>query len=463
VAELGYALDLGSSGIFPLRVRIPPFAPEEVSLSEGLIEKVEVKEDKAWKRTLRIEIPAERVDSEFEKVFQEYRNKARIKGFRPGKVPMNLIRTKFKEAAAREVLESLVPDAYENALKHKNLTPVTTPRIADIEIEPGSPLKFTAEIEIRPEIELKDYKRIVVTRKVIKVTEEDIEKNLKMLQEKNAVLKPTERAAKDGDYLVVDLERLNPGQKDSQKTEKAENQGTFLDSKKLLAEFYRGLQGAKPGDEKQIEAIYPKEYHDSKLAGKIVNYKVNVKEVKETNLPELDDDFARSLGKFKDLKDLRQKIQEDLERKAEEETDKDLKNQLVREIVTKNSFEVPQTLLNHYLDSVVEDFKKQNKDLQEGKLREQYKALGENRIRWQFLMHQIAEKEKIEVGQADIDDFTRKFAQNYKLELDKAREFLARQKELENIKENILEEKVLDFLLSNAVVRDEGKSRIITL
>lgn len=432
-------------------------------MSEGFLQKVSVREDKAWKRTLEIEIAAERVDGEFEKVFKEYRSKANIKGFRLGKAPMDMIRKKFKEAAAREVLESLVPEAYENALKQKNLSPVTTPRIADIEIEPGSPLKFTAEIEIRPEIELKDYKGIVVTKKEIKVTEEDIEKNLKMLQEKNAVLRPTDRAAKDGDYLVVDLERLNPGQKGSQKTEKAENQGTFLDPKKLLAEFYRGLQGAKPGDEKQIEAIYPKEYHDSNLAGKIVNYKVNVKEVKETNLPELDDDFARSLGEFKDLKDLRQKIQEDLERKAGEETDKDLKNQLVREIVMKNSFEVPQTLLNHYLDSVVEDFKKQNKDVQEDKLREQHKALGENRIRWQFLMYQIAETEKIEVRQADIDDFTKKFAQNYKLELDKAREFLARQKELENIKESILEEKVLDFLLRNAVVQDEGKSRIITL
>jgi len=303
----------------------------------------------------------------------------------------------------------------------------------------------------------------VVTRKEIKVTEDDIQRNLKMLQEKNAVLKPTDRAAKDGDYLVVDLERLNPGPKGTQKTEKAENQGTFLDSKKLLAEFYRGLQGAKPGEEKQIEAIYPKEYHDSNLAGKIVNYKVNVKEVKETNLPELNDDFARSLGEFKNLDDLKQKIREDLERKADQEKEKDLKNQLVREVVKKNSFEVPQTLLKHYLDSVVTDFKKQNKEFDESKLREQYKGLGENQIRWQFLMHLIAEKEKIEVSQADIDDFTKKFAENYKLELDKARQFLARQKELENIKENILEEKVLDFLLKSATVRDEGKSRIITL
>jgi trigger factor len=159
--------------------------------------KVSVREDKAWKRTLEIEIPAERVDSEFEKVFKEYRSKVRIRGFRPGKAPMEMIKKRFKEAAAKEVLESLVPEAYGDALKERSLTPVTGPQIVDIEIEPGSPLRFKAEIEIRPEIEVKDYRGIAVTRKEIKVTDEDIDKNLKMLQEKSAVLKPTDREANE--------------------------------------------------------------------------------------------------------------------------------------------------------------------------------------------------------------------------------------------------------------------------
>jgi trigger factor len=432
-------------------------------LSEELIEKVNVKQNKAWKRTLEIEVPTEKVDAEFEKVFKEYKSKVRIKGFRPGKVPMEMIEKRFKEAAAKDVLESLVPPAYGEALKQTNLTPVTTPRIIDIEIEPGTPLKFKAEIEIRPEIDVKDYKGIVVTKKEIKITDEDVDKNLKILQENNAVLKPTERGAKDGDYLLVDLEKIGGPEGTSQKPEKAENQETILDSKKLLTEFYRGLLGVKPGEEKDIEAIYPKDHHDAKLAGKVVNYKVNVKEVKERILPELNDKFAQSLGEFKDLKDLKQKIREDLKRKAEEEKERDLKNQLIGEVVKKNSFEVPQTLLKLYLDAVVEDFKKKLKEIEEDKIREQYKKLGENRIRWQFLMYQIAEKEKIEVTQTDIDGFTQKFAQNYNLKLDKAKEFLARQKELENIKENILEEKVLDFLLKNAKIQEQGKSRIITL
>ena len=430
-------------------------------MSEGLIEKVNVKEEKAWKRTLEIEIPTEKVNGEFEKVFREYKNRAKIKGFRPGKAPMEMIKKRFKEAAAKDVLESIVPPAYEEALKQTNLIPVTTPRIIDIEIEPDSPLRFKAEIEIRPEIEVKNYKGIVVTKKELKITDEDVDKNVKILQEKNAVIRPTDRGAKDGDYLLVDLEKLGGPKGASQ--EKAENQETILDSKKLLTEFYRGLLDVKPGDEKEIEAVYPKDHHDTKLAGKIVNYKVTVKEVKERIPPKLDDDFARSLGEFKDLDDLKEKIREDLEARAEREKERDLKNQLIKEVVQKNSFEVPQTLLNYYLDSVVENFKKSQKKIEEDKLREQYKELGENRIRWEFLMHQISEKEKIEVTQADIDDFTRKFAQNYKLELEKAKEFLARQKDIKNLKEDILEEKVLDFLLKNAVIREEGKSRIVTL
>jgi trigger factor len=432
-------------------------------LSNGLIEKVNVKEDKAWKRTLEIEIPAEKVNGEFEKVFKEYKSKVKIKGFRPGKAPMEMIKKRFKEAAAKDVLESLVPPAYEDALKQKNINPVTTPKITDIEIDLDSPLKFKAEIEIMPEIEVKDYKGILITKKEVQTTDEDVDKNLKILQEKNAVLKPTDREAQDGDYLLVDLEKLGGIKEASQKPEKAENQETILDSKKLLAEFYRGLLNTKPGDEKKIEAIYPKDHHDTNLAGKIINYKVKVKEVKERTLPEMNDEFARSLGEFKDLADLKQKIKEDLERKAKEQEERDLKNQLVRDVVKNNTFEVPQTLLKYYLDSVVERFKQSQKDIQEDKIRQEHKEIGENRIRWEFLMHQIADKEKIEVTQADIDDFTQKFAKNYNLKLEQAKQFLARQTKIKNLKENILEEKVLEFLLKNAKIREEGKSKIITL
>ena len=277
------------------------------------------------------------------------------------------------------------------------------------------------------------------------------------------MLKPTDREAQDGDYLLVDLEKLGGTKESTQKPEKAENQETILDSKKLLAEFYRGLINTKPGDEKEIEAIYPKDHHDANLAGKIINYKIKVKEVKERTLPEMNDEFARSLGEFKDLADLKQKIKEDLERKAKEQEERDLKNQLVRDVVKKNTFEVPQTLLKYYLDSVVERFKQSQKDIQEDKIREEHKEMGENRIRWEFLMYQIADKEKIEVTQADIDDFTQKFAKNYNLKLEQAKQFLARQTKIKNLKEDILEEKVLEFLLKNAKIREEGKSKIITL
>ncbi len=432
-------------------------------MSQELIEKINIKEDKAWKRTLEIEVSAEKVNSEFERIFKEYKNKARIKGFRQGKAPMEMIKKRYKEAAARDVIESLVPPAYDDALKLKNITPVTTPRITEIEIDIDSPLKFKAEIEIRPEIEIKDYKGIALTKKEVKTTDEDVDKNLKILQEKNAVLKPTDREAQDGDYLLVDLEKLGGAKNTSQKSEKAENQETILDSKKLLTEFYRGLLGTKPEQEKEIEAIYPKDHHDSNLAGKIINYKVKVKEVKQRVLPEMNDEFARSLGDFKDLNDLKQKIKEDLERKAKEQEERDLKNQLIREVVKKNSFDVPETLLKFYLNSVVERFKQSQKDVPEDKIREQYRELGENRIRWEFLMYQIADKEKIEVIQADIDDFIRKFAENYNLKMEQAKEFLARQTKIKNLKEDILEEKVLDFLLKNAVIREEGKSKIITL
>lgn len=415
--------------------------------------KVNVTRDKAWKRVLEIEIPVEKVKGEFDSVYEEYQKKAKVPGFRVGKAPLELIKSKYKDAVTKDVLENLLPQAYQEAVKESNLTPLTFPLLKDVEYKEGLPLKFKALIEVRPEIEVKDYKGLHLKRKIIQITEEHVQNAINYLREKNAELHSVDRGAKDEDFLIVDLEEIS-GDSNKPKT-KNENQQIWLRKEGLLTEFYRGFLGAKAGEEKEIEAIYPQDYFEKSLAGKVVRYKTRIKEIKEKILPEINDDFAKGLGEYKTLAELKDRIIQDLEKQAQQDTEKDLSNQVIKQVVEKNSFEVPESLLKLYLDSVIEDFKKSYKKIDEEKIKENYKELGLSRIRWEFILHQIAKTEKIEVVKEDKDKWIENFAKANSLELKKAKEYLAQSKKIKDIDETILENKVIEFILSHSKIKEE--------
>ena len=416
--------------------------------------KVNVTKDKAWKRVVEIEIPVEKVKGEFDSVYQEYQRKVRIPGFRKGKAPLEMIKSRYKEKVTKDVLDKLLPEAYEEAVKQNNLTPLTLPVLKEeIDFKEGLPLQFKVLIEVRPEIELKDYKGLKLKKKIVQITEEHVQNALNYLQDKNAELHSVEREAKDGDFLTVDLEEI--AGEESKAKKKTENQQIWLKKENLLIEFYRGLLGAKPGEEKEIEAIYPQDYFEKSLAGKIIKYKAKIKEVKEKILAQINDDFAKGLGEHKNLDELKKKIKEDLEKESQREAEKDLASQVIKQVVEKNGFEVPESLLNLYLDNMVEDFKKSYKNVDEAKLREQYKELGLSRIRWEFLMHEIVKKENLEVTKEDTDKWVENFAKANSLELKQAKEFIAQKKKIKDIKETILEDKVIDFIIKNSTVEEE--------
>ena len=415
--------------------------------------KVNVNKDKAWKRILEIEIPVEKVKGEFNSVYLEYQKRAKVPGFRQGKAPLEMVKSRYKDEVTKDVLENLLPEAYQQAVKETNLNPLTLPQLQDIEFEEGMPLKFKALIEVRPEIEVEGYKGLDLKKRVFQITEEHLQNAIDYLRERNAILQSVEREARDGDFLIVDLEETSEGETKSKKEN--ENQQIWLRKDTLLPEFYRGFSGAKTGEEKTIEAVYPQDYFEKSLAGKVIKYKARVKEIKEKIMPEVNDDFAKSLGEYKNLEELRKRIREDLERKSREDTEKDLSAQVIKQVVEKNSFTVPDSLLNLYLSSVVEDFKKRYKKIDEEKIKESHKELGLSFIRWELLRHRIAEKEKIVVGKEDRDKWVENFAKANSLELTKAKEFLAQSRKIEDINETILENKVIEFILSNSRIKEE--------
>ena len=421
---------------------------EQNQKEKGL--KVSVTEEKAWKRILKIEVSTEKVDDEFDAVYEKYKAHSKIPGFRKGKAPMHLVQLRFKDAMEKEVMESLVPKAYEDAVKETNLSPISLPVVKDLQFQKGMPLKFKAEIEVRPEMEVKEYRGVKVVRRTKQITEEDVNRALNYVREDFAELHPVEREAKFYDHLIVDMTKYQ-----EEKEDRLENQKLVLDPHNMIKEFQETLIKVKAGDEKEIDVNYHPDFHNKKLAGKSVKYIIKVKQIKEKILPEANDDLAKMVGDYKDLAGLKVKIKEDLAKKALQDSEKNLRNELINQVIKLNFFEVPETLLKFYLDSLIEDLKKKYTKVDETKTREEFKEIGAAQIRWDYLFHQIAEKEKIEVTKEEIEEWTKKFAEEYRMEKEKADQLLGTPQKIKRIQENILEDKVVDFLLKNAVVKEE--------
>ncbi|UCB53000.1 MAG: trigger factor [Candidatus Zixiibacteriota bacterium] len=411
---------------------------------------VDVREGKAWKRTLEIEVPKETVDEEFEVTYRRYRAEAKIPGFRKGKAPLEMVKRRFKDPVQKEVLETLVPRAYEDAVKETDLSPINLPEVKEIDFEEGKPLKFQAEIEVKPEVEVKDYTGLEVVKRVKEVSDNDVEQSLKYLREDLAQLQPVQRGAKFYDHLVVDLTKDQGG-----KTEDLKNHELALDPHNMIKEFQDALLKAKAGEKREFEVDYPDDFHNKKLAGNKVGYKITIKEVKEKILPEENDEFAKTVGKFKTVGELKNKIKEGLLQKARRDAEVEVKNELVNQVIKHNPFEVPDTLFDYYMDALAKDLKEKYKKVDEKKIREDYKEVAIGHIKWDFLFHQIVEKEKIQVTKEDMDAWVENFARDYKMKAEDAKKLVENPSQIKKIREDLLEKKVLDFLRKSAKIKEE--------
>jgi trigger factor len=411
---------------------------------------VEVQEGKAWKRTLEIEVSKETVDEEFEAACQKYRSEAKIPGFRKGKAPMDMVKRRFKEAIKREVLETLVPKAYEDAVSEVDLSPISLPEVTQIQFKEGTALKFKAEIEVKPEVEVKDYTGLEVVKGVVEITDRDVEQSLNYLREDFAELHPVQREAKLYDYLVVDLTKSHDGKED-----KLQNHGLFLDPHNMIKEFQEALVSSKAGEKKEFEVDYPDSFHNKQLAGKKVKYEITIKEVKEKVLPEVNDDFVRTVGRFKTVEELKNKIKDGLLKKAQSDAEVQVKNELVNQVIKRNPFEVPEALINYYMDSLIKDLKNKYRKVDEKKVREDYRDIAIGHIKWDFFFHQIAEKERVQVTKEDLETWIEAFAKDYKMKTEDAKKLLENPSQIKRIREDVLEKKVLDFLRRSAKIKEE--------
>jgi len=407
------------------------------------------------KREIQVEVPAEEVTRETDTLIQKYQKLARLPGFRRGHVPASIIRQRFGEEIKSEVVDALVPRYFRRETDKQGLIPVSQPRVTDLHIHEGEALRFKASFDVLPEIKVEGYKELRADKPEITVTEEEVEEALKSLQEQHATFTSVEGSALgEGDFAQVSLDG-NP--KDGEgKPVHMDDILVEIGGKNTMPEFTENLRGASAGDERTFDVSYPQDFSDQRLAGKTLTYTVKVQAIKQKSLPELTEEFAKQLGDFKDLPEVKQKIREGMESDRKHEVERQAKDKLVAELIRRNDFEVPEGLVDRQIDlrlerglralaaqgMKAEDMKKM--DLNRLRAGQRDQAVQE--VKASLLLDKVAQEENIQVSDAEIDREVEMLAKQSKQAPEAIRARLTRDGALDRIRNRIRSDKTLNFL-----------------
>jgi trigger factor len=420
---------------------------------------VQLVEENSCKRSLVVEVPAEVVDKEVERLAREYAARAKVPGFRPGKVPLGIIRQRYGSELRSDATQDLIQRYWRDALKEHALRPLSEPVIEDLHAEPGTPMKFKVSFEVLPPLDIRNYKGVPATIPSSKVEDTDVEAAIQELRERHAEFVPVEDTAiKDGHFATLSVEGEFGG---GEPPLKEDDVVCAVGDPRTNSTFSENLQGARIGDERAFAVSYPDDYHRKRFAGKTVDYKVRVKEVKEKVLPEPNDDFAKDFGGADTLEALRLKIRDDLVRKAEESAEKVARQAVLDTVVRSHSFEIPETLVHEELrghaEQVAGSLARRGVDVNEAaidwkKILEEERPNAEDAVRRTLVLDAVARQEGIEVTDQELDEQLEKIAQASHKSLAAIRAQLEKDKRIQAFKDHLRQKKALDFMFRNATI-----------
>lgn len=422
--------------------------------------KSKVKKLKGTRRRLDIEMSKDKVDLVFEQVFKDLRKNADIPGFRAGRVPMEMIKKRYGEQARSEVKKRAIPRAYQHALEEHELEPVSYPDISEVMLSPSGALKFSAQVDIEPDFELKEYKGIKVKKDVREVTEEEVEKALERIKNMNPEFEDIKGALKKGDYAVCDVETFSDGQAIS---EKRKDMWIEVDKEASMLGMGEELEGLEKGAFKEVEATLPESYPDEKYAGKEVVFKVFIKETKKKKLLPEGKELAEKTGKS-DMKELREEIRSQLTDRKEISSKVELKEQLLEYLLKKHSFDVPESMVERQQNVLMQRAEDElarkgvsGEALQEHKekIEKKIEEEAEKKVRLYFILRGISEREDIEIFPEEIEGWLKKLGESYGQTLESVKKYYQENNLMAGLNEQLKEEKTIEFLLDQAQVQEK--------
>ncbi len=410
------------------------------------------------RKKIHVVVPENMVRKEIDGIYLQLKKTAKVRGFRPGKIPRQILERYYSDYVREQAISKLISNTYGGALSEGQVSPVSQPRLESEELTEGKPFKYSAVVDVNPEIEVRDYLGVPVKARRVRVQKNEITARLHQLQNLHAQLRATGegRAVKEGDFVLIDFQGTIDGK--PFKGGKGENASVEIGAGRVSIELEKGLVGARSDEEREIEITFPEDHEQRELAGKRAVFQVKVREIREKVLPSLDDEFAKDVGS-ESLKDLDKRIKGELEEEKRRQMDRELENQILDFIIEKNVFEVPQSMVDRRIDTLIQELKLslayqgvefKASGLDEGQLRERYQNRAIREVKSGLILKRIAELEKIDVAEEEIDQRLEEIARKTNQTRSQVEAYYSKNNLVEHLKAQLLEEKTLQFLLKKA-------------
>ncbi len=419
--------------------------------------KSKIKKLKGTARELQVEMPKDAVDNAIEAILQDIRKTVNVPGFRKGNAPIDMIRKDYMADAVDEVKKKIIPEAYQQALIKHEVRPVSYPEISDVVINAEGLLVFKALVDAHPEVNVKKYKGLKVKAEKVSVSAKEVDETLDHLINVNAEFSDIDGELKKGNFAICDVVTFIDGKEISKKRE---NMWVEVDKEASLLGMGEQLAGLKKGDTKDIDVTLPESYPDKKYAGQKAVFKVEIKETKEKKQPELNDELAKKMGK-ETMVEVKEEIKNQLLERKEQNNRVEMKNQIMEQLLSKSAFDLPESMVERQLkvlmdkaenDLASKGIEKEAIDSHKDKLKEQLAKEAENKVKLYFMLDTIADEEKVEVEDAEIDVWLQAMAQNYNQPVEKVKKYYEEHDLLGGLIEQLREDKTLDLLVSEASV-----------
>ena len=410
-----------------------------------------------YEKVVEVDVPASELLPHFDKAYEKYQKNLKLEGFRKGKVPLSIIKRLYGDAIKAEAIDDIIQSIFLEVRRKEKLRTVAPAKLEDINYDPDKGVHFKATVEVVPEINLKNYKGLSVEQETYQVDDKDVEHALEDVREKMAVMTPVEDEAKENHYIVADFQQVDQtgipiiGKKFADRYFQ-------LNENETNKNFKEQLLGIKPGETRRVRL------ETSDESGKnntIEFYDVNVKEIKSKQLPELDDELAKDTGDFVTLEDLKKDIKIKLENQTEANAKRGLRHKLIDELLKKNAFDLPESMVGNYLEYMIESAKRNNskQKVDEDALKKEYRASAIWNIKWELVKDKITEIENIAVAEDDKEKYLEQISKERNIDINEIKKSLSNKETARRLEEDLLEEKVLDFLEENAKIKEKKITR----
>ncbi|MEK6725942.1 MAG: trigger factor [Deltaproteobacteria bacterium] len=418
----------------------------------------EVENIGAVKRKISVEVPAETVNSEIEAAYSKLKNQVKIDGFRKGKVPRSILERYYKGHVEYDVASKLINDGFNKVLSERDIYPVSEPEVEPEPFVAGSAFKFTATVEVRPEVGIKGYDGLKIMKEKVSVTDKMVDESIDAIRKQRMTLNDVDGPLKNGDTAIIDFEGFINGA--PFKGGKGEAAPLKIGDGKFIPGFEEQLVGLSVGADKELRVRFPDDYGHKEFAGKDATFKVRVKGVKEEILPAADDEFAKDLG-FETLDKLKAKVRDGIEKDEEARIKAKMREQVMDSLIATNQFDVPQSMVSKQRDFLLEELKKKykragreiDKEIQQGPaLAEDLEKRALQQVKGAMILMEIANKEGLKVTDSDLDERFSYMAAETNIDVAEVKSYYEKNKLMDAIRREILDDKIFDFVTSRANV-----------